>query len=200
MNQQTEPKRMQRRGIERRQAILDAAVQILATEGYEAATLKAMGDLAGIPVASMYHYFPDRLQVEVELMQAWIPQLNARIDNAMADARLTSLADGVEAIIAPILACFAEHPACAELWFVGRHPALAAIVAEFHDQSARKLWQWLLEHQALRAGTPALPVQIAFEAGNHLFDLAFRRPPQDRATILTEARRMVISYLSLYAP
>lgn len=199
MNEHTEPKRMQRRGIERRQAILDAAIQILATEGYEAATLKAMADLAGIPVASMYHYFPDRLQVEIELMQAWIPQLTARIDAAMADARLTSLSDGVEAVIAPSVGFFTENPACAELWFVGRHPALFDIVAEFHDQSTRKLWQWLLDHQALRADTPVLPVQIAFEAGNHLFDLAFRQSPQDREAILTEARRMVISYLRLYA-
>ncbi len=42
-----------RRGMKRAQAILDAADQILAEEGYEASTLGAIGKRAGIPTASV---------------------------------------------------------------------------------------------------------------------------------------------------
>ncbi|WP_225839474.1 helix-turn-helix domain-containing protein [Streptomyces sp. NK08204] len=42
---------VQRRGRERRGAILDAAEALLREQGYEAATLKAIGERAGIPTA-----------------------------------------------------------------------------------------------------------------------------------------------------
>lgn len=198
-----EPRRMQRRGIARRQAILDAAVHILEVEGYEATTLKAMADLAGIPVASMYHYFPDRQQVEIALLSQYLPILYDRIEAAMAAPGLDGLADWIETVIDPMIGFFQENPACAELWFFGRHQALADLVRDFDDKRAVQLWQRLTDRGLLRAGTPLLAVQIAFEAGNHLFDLAFRQSrsaPAETAVILTEARRLIIAYLGSYAP
>ncbi|MFG3343662.1 TetR/AcrR family transcriptional regulator [Streptomyces sp. NPDC048018] len=70
----------QRRGRERRQAFLDAAATVLAEQGYEAATLKAMGEKAGIPTASVYYYFSDRHEVEAELMQGHMGALRELID------------------------------------------------------------------------------------------------------------------------
>ncbi|KOG91865.1 TetR family transcriptional regulator, partial [Streptomyces varsoviensis] len=39
--------------MERRRAIVDAAEALLGERGYEAATLKAIGERAGIPIASV---------------------------------------------------------------------------------------------------------------------------------------------------
>jgi hypothetical protein len=50
----------------RAQAILEAAEALLGEQGYEAATLKAIGEQAGIPTASVYHYFSDRHRVDAE--------------------------------------------------------------------------------------------------------------------------------------
>lgn len=113
-----EPRRMQRRGIARRQAILDAALHILEVEGYEATTLKAMADLAGIPVASMYHYFPDRQQVEIALLSQYLPILYDRIEAAMAAPGLDGLADWIETVIDPMIGFFQKTrpaPSCGSL-------------------------------------------------------------------------------------
>jgi len=63
------PAVVQRRGVERVHAILDAAETLLAEQGCAAATLKAIGEQAGIPTASLYHYFADRSQVDAELVR-----------------------------------------------------------------------------------------------------------------------------------
>ena len=69
---------VQRRGIERVAAILDAAETLLAERGYAAATLKAIGEQAEIPTASLYHYFADRHQVESELVRRHVNELDRR--------------------------------------------------------------------------------------------------------------------------
>ena len=73
------PAPVQRRGIERVQAILDAAESLLEEQGYESATLKAISERAGIPIASVYHYFADRHQVDAELVQRHLSELDARL-------------------------------------------------------------------------------------------------------------------------
>ncbi|MUL64472.1 hypothetical protein BOO86_08365 [Mycobacterium sp. CBMA 234] len=73
---------VQRRSIERTQAILDSAETLLAEQGYAAATIKAIGEHAGIPTASLYHYFADRSQVDAELsrlVQLWFSGRNATL-------------------------------------------------------------------------------------------------------------------------
>ncbi len=49
--------RVQRHSVERRQALLDAAEELLGQQDYWATTLKVMGERAGIPTAPLYHYF-----------------------------------------------------------------------------------------------------------------------------------------------
>ncbi len=52
-------------------------------QGYTAATLKAVGELAGIPTASVYHYFADRHQLEAELVQRHIAELDSIFTGAL---------------------------------------------------------------------------------------------------------------------
>ena len=79
------PAAVQRRGVERTQALLDAAETLLGEQGYPAATLKAVGDLAGIPTASVYHYFADRHQLEAELVRRHIAEIDALVASKEKD-------------------------------------------------------------------------------------------------------------------
>ncbi|GAA5159371.1 hypothetical protein GCM10023321_40430 [Pseudonocardia eucalypti] len=192
---------LQRRGVERVEAILDAAERILGGEGYPAATLKAIGERAGIPTASVYHYFSDRNQVDAELIRRHIRALDQRVSTALEDeARPVSLRAAVDAVIDSMLGYFREHPSCVELWFSGRSDPLRELVQAFDDATAEHVWRLATERGLLREDTPLLVMQLAFEAGNRLFDVAFRRTPTtgDDAT-LDEARRLVTAYLETYA-
>ncbi|MFD0147443.1 MULTISPECIES: TetR/AcrR family transcriptional regulator [unclassified Streptomyces] len=193
---------LQRRGVERVNAILDAAEQILAADGYEAATLKAAGERAGIPVASVYHYFSDRHQVDAELMRRHVEKLETLVSGVFRDdSPPATLDSAVGAVVDLLLAYFREHPSCVELWFTRRSDALAELVRAFDEAMAEQLWHFARDRGLLRPDTPLLVMQLAFEAGNRLFDVAFRvAPVTGDDAVLAEHRRLLTSYLRTYAP
>ncbi|RKT87313.1 DNA-binding transcriptional regulator, AcrR family [Saccharopolyspora antimicrobica] len=191
---------MQRRGLERRRAILEAAESLLAEQGYEAATLKAIGERAGIPTASMYHYFPDRHQVDAELLNQHVQELDARLTAATENLEPSTLREATDAVIDPILDHFRQHPSCVQLWFAGRNQTLDELVRTFDETQAERFWSRLVERGLISADTPQLVLQLAFETGSRLFDIAFRRCPTGDDTTIDEARRMLTAYLETYAP
>ncbi|MEU9859498.1 TetR/AcrR family transcriptional regulator [Streptomyces sp. NPDC047971] len=188
----------QRRGLERRKAILDAAETLLAEQGYEAATLKATGERAGIPIASMYHYFADRYQVDAELLQRHLNELDRLIGATLAEPRARTLREAVDIMIDLLLDYLRRHRSCTELWFAGRHATLDEMVRAFDEAQAERLWRHLVEQRLLSADTPLLPLLLAFEIGTRLFDIAFRRSPAGDEATIDEARRLVTAYLETY--
>ncbi|MBB4158136.1 TetR/AcrR family transcriptional regulator [Streptomyces cinereoruber] len=185
--------------MERRRAILDAAEALLREQGYEAATLKAVGERAGIPVASMYHYFPDRHQVDAELLRRHLRAIEELVTAALEGSPLSTLREAADAVIDPLRDYFREHPSCVELWFSGRSEALAVLVREFDAVQADRFWRLLVERGLVSGDTPRLALQLAFEVGNRLFDVAFRQSPAGDDATIDEVRRMVIAYLKTYA-
>lgn len=191
---------VQRRGIERVQAILDSAEALLAQKGYAAATLKAIGEHAGIPTASLYHYFADRGQVEAELVRRHIPEIDERFTASLYDSNVRTLRDGVDAMIDPLLAYFRDNPAFVQLWFAGRSATLTELGGLFDESWADKLWRFLIEHKLISAPTPQFVVHLMFEVGDRLFDVAFQRSPKGDDATIDEGRRMLTAYLTTYAP
>lgn len=191
---------VQRRGLERVQAILDAAEVLLGEHGYEAATLKAIGERAGIPTASLYHYFSDRHQVDAALVQRHLRDLDAQISAAVNASEVRTLSEAVDAVVEPYLAYFRDHPDFVQLWFVGRTPTLNELALQFDEFQAKQFWSYLIDHKLVRSDTPQLVVQLAFEAGNRLFDVAFRHTPAGDDATLDEVRRLLTAYLDTYAP
>jgi AcrR family transcriptional regulator len=193
------PVTVQRRRVERVNAILDAAEELLGEQGYEAATLKAIGERAGIPTASVYHYFADRHEVDIELMQRHRRELDERVAASLDKPKPRSLRKAVDAIIDPLLAYYREHPSVVELWFTGRrNAALGEVAHDWDETQAHQVWQLLVERQLLRADTPEVVLRLAFEAGDRLFDVAFRRSPTGDDAIIDEARRLITAYLGTY--
>lgn len=194
------PAVVQRRGVERVQAILDAAETLLAEEGYEGATLKAIGERASIPTASLYHYFADRYQVDAELVRRHVRVLDERFAEALNDPGVRTLGDSVDAMIDPLLAYFREHPSFVQLWFAGRSSTLSDVARVFDESWAERLWHFLVERKLIRADTPRLVLQLAFEVGDRIFDVAFQRSPTGDDAAIGEGRRLLTAYLQTYAP
>lgn len=185
--------------MERRKAILDAAEALLAEKGYEAATLKATSDRAGIPIASIYHYFADRHQVDAELLQRQLSELDKLIDATLADPRVQTLRETIDVVVDLLLDYLRGHPSCVELWFAGRHTTLDEMVRAFDEAQAGRLWHHLVEQRFVAADTPLLALLLAFEAGTRLLDIGFRRSPAGDEATIDEARRLVTAYLETYA-
>ncbi|MGV0768436.1 TetR/AcrR family transcriptional regulator [Mycobacterium syngnathidarum] len=191
---------VQRRGVERVQAILDSAETLLAEQGYAAATLKAIGEHAGIPTASLYHYFADRGQVDTELVNRHAAALDEQFAAGLDDPKAKTLPGAIDAVIARIAGYFRGNPSFVQLWFVGRNSTLTDIAGGLHAVWAERLRKRLIEHKLIRANTPLLAVELVFEAGDRLFDVAFQRSSTGDDATLDEARRMLTAYLQSYAP
>lgn len=182
------------------QAILDAAETLLAEQGYAAATLKAIGERTGIPTASLYHYFADRGQVDTELVNRHAAALDEQFAAGLDDPNAKTLPGAIDAVIARIASYFRDNPSFVQLWFVGRNSTLTDIARGMHTSWAERLRKHLVERKLIRANTPLLAVELVFEAGDRLFDVAFQRSSSGDDATLDETRRMLTAYLQGYAP
>ncbi|MET8545257.1 TetR/AcrR family transcriptional regulator [Kitasatospora sp. NPDC004799] len=193
------PATVQRRRIERTEAILGAAEALLAEQGYRAATLRAIGERAGIPTSSVYHYFGDRDQVDAELLRRHLAALRERITARLNARELRTVRDAVDAVVDPLLAHGRRTPAFVRLWREKTAP-LVELGREFDESLAERTRRVLVDHALIRPDTPLLAVQLAFEAGDRLFDVAFERSRRGDTATVDEARRLVTAYLETYAP
>lgn len=194
------PAPVQRRGVERVQAILEAAEALLREQGYEAATLKAIGERTGIPLASIYHYFADRNHVDVELARRHSEELNLRITAAFEQRSSKNLGQAIDTIVDLSLAYYREFPSFVELWYFGRSAAIGEVVQAFDEAQAERIRRYLIDRGFLADDTPQLAVELAFEAGSRLFDVAFRRSVSGDGPTISELKRLVTAYLDTYSP
>jgi AcrR family transcriptional regulator len=68
-----------RRGVRSRELVLDAAERLMAQHGYEAATVAALREQAGIPMSSIYHYFGSKDGVLLAVMERGYERLFAEL-------------------------------------------------------------------------------------------------------------------------
>ncbi|WP_061005023.1 TetR/AcrR family transcriptional regulator [Mycolicibacterium mucogenicum] len=193
------PAAVQRRGVERTQALLDAAETLLGEQGYPAATLKAVGDLAGIPTASVYHYFADRHQLEAELVRRHIAEIDAILGRALERSRARTLRGAINVLVDTMVDYFREHRSLIALWFIERTSTVGESARAADEAWAQQFWRFLVERDLVRPETPPLAVQLTFEAGNRLLDVAFRQSRSGDETVIDELRRMATAYLETYA-
>lgn len=76
----------QARAIARRQAILDATLDLLAGEGMGGLSTSAIAARAGVPVASVYAYFPNKFAIVAELGRQAMAEVDARLETVLAEA------------------------------------------------------------------------------------------------------------------
>lgn len=112
---------MQERAIRTQAAILDAAVQVLAEEGYSAATTVRVQRRAGVTRGGLLHHFPSR----EELLVAAVHHLAAaRLDEQLVDLSLPETpGERIDAAVAAMWEAN-RQPAFAaslELWLAARH-------------------------------------------------------------------------------
>lgn len=193
------PAVVQARRVKRVQAILDAAEEILAQQGYEAASLKAIGERAGIPTASVYHYFPDRYEVEMTLMRRYLQQCEERIVVSVAQGDLVEGGQYVDVVIDVFRDFFRELPAFVALWLGTRNnPMMAALERDSDRGLADRAHRYALERGLIRSETPALVFRLVFEAADRLLEVAFTESAKGDDAIIDEIRRMTKAYLQTY--
>jgi AcrR family transcriptional regulator len=113
MEEKHEMRRMpqQGRSQERVKAILDAAAQLFAEIGYEAATTNAIAQRAQTRIGSLYHFFPNKEAILRALAEQYLQEMRDFSGRIFASEQAASLplADFIDGMINALLAFDESH-------------------------------------------------------------------------------------------
>ncbi|MBI9084144.1 MAG: TetR/AcrR family transcriptional regulator [Desulfobacterales bacterium] len=98
----------QKRGIETRQRIIDAAQALFSRKGYHATNSKEIAAEAGVAIGSFYAYFKDKKQLFLEVLKRHIEATKAMIMTRMQEIDFSSESVN-EAIYLLIKALYKAH-------------------------------------------------------------------------------------------
>jgi AcrR family transcriptional regulator len=91
--------------------ILEAATQVLATQGYGAMSTNRVAQVAGVSVGSLYRYFADKEEIFETLRVRASDAILGDLTTAIAEAARQPPRQGVRAVIAALVAALDEHGA-----------------------------------------------------------------------------------------
>lgn len=80
-----EPREPTQEGVETRDEIEEAAVDLFARLGYHATSMRAIAEAAGIQPAAIYHWFPAKESILVQLQNDFMERLTDAVTRAMAE-------------------------------------------------------------------------------------------------------------------
>jgi AcrR family transcriptional regulator len=165
--------------------ILDAAEQIIGTEGVDAATTRAIAERAGVAIPSLYRFFADRDEILDALLEHITADLDQHVLAAEAAWQPGDPAGLIRLELDTAAAYFEAHPSAVALWYGGRAspPVVQTIRARNHALAVR-IRALLISHHLIPEQTPLAAVDLLVELGDRILEVAFRCPgPPDRQTI-----------------
>jgi len=188
----------QDRGQRRVDKILDAAAQMFAEVGYEAATTNAIAARANTSVGSLYQFFPNKESILQMLAACYLDQLRALHDQVLtAETAQLPLPMLLDSIIDPLAEFKAAQPGFEPIFF-GAHASasLAAAAEELHQTVIRRVDAiFAARAPALTASQRNLYVTISVAVVEALLPLSESAAELSRAQIIAETKRLLLVYL-----
>jgi AcrR family transcriptional regulator len=145
-------RRSYRKGVERRQQILDHAIELFAEHGVDGASLRSVGEAIGVSHAALRHYFSSRDELLVEVYRAHEQQVATGTEDDGAVENIARSADRNRGI-AGLVALYATLSSDA---LQEQHPASREFVRERFDRVRSELTARIVEGQ--RAGRIAADI------------------------------------------
>jgi AcrR family transcriptional regulator len=182
--------------------ILAAADGILSAAGFEALTVRRIAQDAGVPVGSIYQFFPDKAAVVDALAHGYIGEFDAAIAVLVASAQDASdaagWADPVGRLVDEFADLYRSRPGYVALWS-GRHlsPELARADEANNLAIAAGVRRILVARGILRDGPDLDRVaQVAVRVADALLQFAFASAAGGDEPILQELKTLMRLYLA----
>jgi AcrR family transcriptional regulator len=138
---------------QRREAILDAALEVFAERGYNGSSIDEIAHAAGISKALIYEHFPSKRDLHVSLLERHVQEIFVRLAEAAAtsDPGEVRLRAGVDAFLD-----FVEtrRDAFRMLFRDAVEPEVAGIVASVQRQAAAAVAGMIATEPRTRRGDP----------------------------------------------
>lgn len=183
----------QERSARRLAGFLEAAAELFAEVGFEAATMQAIADRSGSSIGALYNYFPDKLSVASTLLSGYSDELRSRLESLMEQSTNLSPAQFAGSFIECIAGFVRERPAWLNLH--------AAPVRFRRNPAARKALRVTIAN-AFRMKNPSLSPERALLAANVVVQIVkgmkalySESEPKARPPIEMEFRKLLTLYL-----
>ena len=187
----------QARSRARLQRMLDAADNLLASEGAEALTTTRVAEAAGVSVGSLYQYLPDKGAIVEALARRYLVEFEALMDRMVEEARANPAAwdDPVGRLVDAFVRRYRERPGYRALWF-GRHLDEDLRAADRENKLALAM---ALRRILMALGVDGERLEVVARTGvlvaDALLQEAFREDARGDAELIGEAKRILRLYL-----
>ena len=187
----------QARSRERLRRVLDAADELLSREGPDAFTTTRIAGVAGIPVGSVYHYFPDKSAIVDALALRYWSDFEDLVAAAAESDERDPLPDPVGEVLEALAAGFRARPGFLALWYGGlRSERVRDATRPTRAAIARSIERILEVHWPDADETSRVTAaQMLVLAGDGLLREAFRIDPDGDQRLLDESKLMLSAYM-----
>ena len=191
----------QERSRDRVERILDATAELLVDTPIDKITTAAIAETAGVPIGSVYQYFPNKLAVLAELARRVMEQVDVKTASLITeDFGVLPWDQAIDRAIDATMEGYAGQPGYLQLLLSIRPtPEFRAIT----DESNERVAAMLAFHPALQAVIPPDRIQLvtraAIQAVNALQDWALSEDDPDLTIrIIAEMKTLLKGYLAVY--
>jgi AcrR family transcriptional regulator len=181
--------------------ILDATAALLVDRSADKITTAAIAETAGVPIGSVYQYFPNKLAILAELARRVMEEVDLKTASLIAeDFGVLPWDQAIDRAIDATIQGYAEQPGYLQLLLSIRPtPEFRAIT----DESNERVAAILAFHPALQSLIPSdrieLVTRAAIQAANSLQDWALSEDdPVQRNRIISEMKTLLKGYLAVY--
>ncbi|MEW2099240.1 MULTISPECIES: TetR/AcrR family transcriptional regulator [Streptomyces] len=193
---------VQQRSADRLARILDAGAALLDEAGYELLSTRAVADRAGVPIGSVYRFFPNKRALVDALAER-----NLEVYAGRVVARLEGIPErewraAIDAVLDEYLAMKRSVPGFALVDFGPPVPTPGPLDEEANRRVAGRLTELLSGHLGRgRDGAPGdaallRTVLVCVQAADALLQLAFRADPVGDPDLIAETRTLLRAYLA----
>lgn len=191
----------QERSRDRVERILDATAALLGDTPVDKITTAAIAKQAGVPIGSVYQYFPNKLAVLAELARRVMEQVDAKTASLIAeDFGILPWDQAIDRAIDATIQGYAGQPGYLQLLLSIRPTPEFRLIT---DESNERVAALLASHPALQAVIPAERIELvtraAIQAANSLQDWALSTDDAELASrIVNEMKTLLKGYLAVH--
>lgn len=122
----------QARSRERVELILRTAQDLIGSRGNDAVSMREIAAGAGVPISSVYQYFPDKNAVLLAIMEGYYERIRAALEEGLSPVQsVDEFLDAVPALLKRFTAFFTDNPDLANIWAgIQAEPALMELDAQ----------------------------------------------------------------------
>jgi AcrR family transcriptional regulator len=188
----------QARSRERLRRVLDAADEVLASEGAPAFTTTRVAEADGVPIGSIYRFFPDKEAIVEALATRYWSDFEDLVAGAAEADALEPFVDPGGFVIDTLAAGFRARPGFLALWYGGLRTEAVRDATRPTRQAIAASIERILGRHWPRASPAALATaaQMVVLAGDGLLREAFRRDRAGDRALLEEGTLMLRAYLT----